>query len=85
MSAIIDSSALATRRPPGSAQRTRLVGLLGTLLAKALFEVEMRRALREIERFDDMMLRDIGLDRGGLEHPLRYGVADSAAPRTPPR
>jgi hypothetical protein len=52
------------------------VGALRWLVEKVLLEIEVRRALHEIRRFDDQMLRDIGLDRGGLEHPLRHGVIE---------
>jgi uncharacterized protein YjiS (DUF1127 family) len=52
-------------------------GLLRSLIEKIAFELEVRRSLREIQGFDDKMLRDIGLQRGGIEHALRHGVADS--------
>ena len=56
--------------------RTATTGLLGRLIEKICFELEVRRSLREIQTFDDKMLRDIGLQRGGIEHALRNGVAD---------
>lgn len=34
---------------------------------------EARRTLRELELLENFMLRDIGLDRGGLEHAARFG------------
>src|SRR5579872_6119029 len=56
--------------------RTTATGLLSRLIEKIRFELEVRRSLREIQTFDDKMLRDIGLQRGGIEHALRNGVAD---------
>lgn len=52
--------------------------LLRRLLEKIRFELEVRRSLREVQGFDDKMLRDIGLQRGGIEHALRFGVDDPA-------
>ena len=52
------------------------VGLLRWLFEKIAFELEVRRSLREVQGFDDKMLRDIGLQRGGIEHALRNGVTD---------
>jgi uncharacterized protein DUF1127 len=56
--------------------RTGATGLLRWLIEKIAFELEVWRSLREIQGFDDKMLRDIGLQRGGIEHALRHGVAD---------
>jgi len=56
--------------------RTTATGLLSRLIEKIRFELDVRRSLREIQTFDDKMLRDIGLQRGGIEHALRNGVAD---------
>jgi uncharacterized protein YjiS (DUF1127 family) len=53
--------------------------LLSWLIAKICFELEVRRAMREVQSFDDQMLRDIGLPRGGIEHALRHGVMDASA------
>jgi len=52
-------------------------GLIRRLIEKVRFELEVRRSLREVQGFDDMMLRDIGLQRGGIEHALRNGVVDA--------
>lgn len=64
--------ALAARsfRPPLA---KAAAGLVRHWLHKLVLEIEIRRALRQISTFDDVMLHDIGLDRGGLEHPLRHG------------
>jgi uncharacterized protein YjiS (DUF1127 family) len=51
-------------------------GLMRWLIEKIRFELEVRRSLREVQTFDDKMLRDIGLQRGGIEHALRNGIAD---------
>jgi uncharacterized protein YjiS (DUF1127 family) len=48
---------------------------LGKLVRKILIELEVRREMRRLSSFDDAMLRDIGLNRGGIEHPLRHGQA----------
>ena len=56
--------------------RGTTVGLLRWLFEKIAFELEVRRSLREVQGFDDKMLRDIGLQRGGIEHALRNGVID---------
>lgn len=68
-------TSLALSRP--RQQRTAATGLLGGLIEKIRFELEVRRSLREIQTFDDKMLRDIGLQRGGIEHALRNGVAET--------
>ena len=59
--------------------RAILRGLLRRLIEKIAFELEVRRSLRDLQSFDDKMLRDIGLQRGGIEHALRNGVADPVA------
>ncbi len=59
----------------GSRQRAVVSGLR-RLIEKIAFELEVRRSLREVQSFDDKMLQDIGLQRGGIEHALRNGVAD---------
>ena len=68
-------TSLALRRSLPS-HRSVASGLLLRLVEKVRFELEVRRSLREIQTFDDKMLRDIGLQRGGVEHALRNGVAD---------
>lgn len=52
-------------------------GLVRRLIEKVRFELEVRRSLREVQGFDDKMLRDIGLQRGGIEHALRNGTFDA--------
>jgi uncharacterized protein YjiS (DUF1127 family) len=53
-------------------------GLISRLIEKVRFEFEVRRSLREVQGFDDKMLRDIGLQRGGIEHALRNGISELA-------
>jgi uncharacterized protein YjiS (DUF1127 family) len=36
-------------------------------------EIRLRRDLRNLQRLDDAMLRDIGLGRGELEDVVRHG------------
>ena len=43
------------------------------LVRAVVREYEARRTLRELELLENYMLRDIGLDRGGLEHAARFG------------
>lgn len=50
------------------------VRLFARLIEKIRFEIELRRSLREVESLNDAMLRDIGLQRGGLEYALRHGT-----------
>ena len=38
-------------------------------------EYRIRRAEREMAALDEPTLRDLGLDRGGLEHAARFGRA----------
>ncbi len=59
----------------GSRKRAVASGMR-RLIEKIAFELEVRRSLREVQGFDDKMLQDIGLQRGGIEHALRNGVAD---------
>jgi len=76
MSTTADSYVSFAPRSLLAGMASTAVGALRWLVEKVLLELEVRRALREIGRFDDQMLRDIGLDRGGLEHPLRHGVTE---------
>jgi uncharacterized protein YjiS (DUF1127 family) len=39
----------------------------------AVAEYRARRAVRTLRSFDDLMLRDIGVDRCGIEHAVRTG------------
>ena len=68
----ISLSVSRSHQPP----RAILSGLLRRVIEKIAFELEVRRSLREIQTFDDKMLRDIGLQHGGIEYALRNGVAD---------
>ena len=45
---------------------------LGRLVAN---EYRVRRATREMRTLDDRALRDLGLDRGVVEHAARFGRA----------
>ena len=74
-SSLVNSYSSLTSSPARATAKAVHGGWLGKLVAKILTEIEVRRAMRQISAFDDAMLRDIGLDRGGLEHPLRHGAA----------
>ena len=76
MSSLAHSHASLTLSRSHPAHRGVVVGLLAWLFEKVRFELEVRRSLREVQGFDDKMLRDIGLQRGGIEHALRNGVDD---------
>src|SRR5207237_9441182 len=64
MSTTADSYVSLAPRSVLAALASTGAGALRWLLEKVLLELEVRRALREIERFDDNMLHDIGLARG---------------------
>ena len=76
MSSITHSQTSLSLNPAYGARR--VAGGLIRLIEKLRFELEVRRSLREVQGFDDSMLRDIGLQRGGIEHALRNGVSDLA-------
>jgi uncharacterized protein YjiS (DUF1127 family) len=77
MSSIAHSQTSLSLNPASSARRIA-GGLIRHLIDKVRFELEVRRSLREVQGFDDKMLRDIGLQRGGIEHALRSGVSEFA-------
>jgi len=76
MSSIAHSQTSFSLNRSQPSHRGVAVGLVGRLIEKIRFELEVRRSLREVQGFDDKMLRDIGLQRGGIEHALRNGIAD---------
>ncbi len=78
MSSIAHSQTSFSLNRSHESRRAVTGGLLRRLLEKIRFELEVRRSLREVQGFDDKMLRDIGLQRGGIEHALRHGVYDPA-------
>jgi uncharacterized protein YjiS (DUF1127 family) len=59
-------------RVPSAAAGSSLWARLGRLIAD---EYRIRRATREMRALDDRTLRDLGLDRGGVEHAVRFGRA----------
>jgi len=78
MSSLAHSQTSVALSRSHSAHRRVAVGLLAWVFEKVRFELEVRRSLREVRGFDDKMLRDIGLQRGGIEHAVRHGVDDPA-------
>lgn len=48
-------------------------GPLMRLWFKAVDAVARRRALEQVARLDDRMLRDIGVHRGSVEHAVIHG------------
>ena len=66
MSATITNLHEASRRHEGAS-------ILRELVAWALREIRLRRSMRELQSFDDAMLRDVGLDRSGVEDAVRHG------------
>jgi hypothetical protein len=72
---------LAGRSQVGAPRPQSLVGnLLAGLLAGARWlavglakELAARRAMRSLASLDDRMLRDIGLERGQIDHAVRQG------------
>ena len=77
MSSITQSQTSLSINPAYGAKRVA-GSLIRRLIEKVRFELEVRRSLREVQGFDDKMLRDIGLQRGGIEHALRNGVSEFA-------
>src|SRR5262245_65766293 len=57
------------------AQWLRVLALRGTRRARGLAaQHRLRRAVRELHRLDDHMLRDIGVTRGEIESAVRDGL-----------
>ena len=61
-----------------SAQETFAPRVVGpsrwTRLARAIVDAyRIRRAAAEMRSLDDRLLRDLGLDRGGVEYAVRFG------------
>jgi uncharacterized protein YjiS (DUF1127 family) len=64
----------------GTAALVRSHSLSGSLVAAARWlaarlakELAVRRAMRSLASLDDRMLRDIGLERGQIDHAVRMG------------
>jgi uncharacterized protein YjiS (DUF1127 family) len=70
-SLLIECSALETyalKATAGPSWRGRLMRLIAN-------EYRIRRGTREMRALDDRMLRDVGLDHGGIECAARFGRA----------
>jgi uncharacterized protein YjiS (DUF1127 family) len=56
---------------------------IGRLLARIAEEVRIHRSMRQLASLDEAMLRDIGLDRGGVEDAVRHGRPSSEGAALP--
>lgn len=63
-----------------SSRLRKLARRIVRTFALAMFEHRMRKAARELQRFDDRLLRDIGLNRGEIDHMVRYGRPGAPSP-----
>lgn len=73
MSTLAQSSVAFVRTPSG--RKAATPGIVTRLVEKVRFELRVRRDLHLLNGFDDAMLRDIGLQRSGIEYALRHGKA----------
>jgi len=56
-----------------SEQTASKTSRIWSLFASLWHEIEIRRALREVNSLDDAMLHDIGLTPGNIEDTIRCG------------
>jgi uncharacterized protein YjiS (DUF1127 family) len=71
-----------TRRSPGRTMWTLAGTAIRRFIAAGAAERHVRRAIRELETFDDHRLRDLGLTRVNFERLVRFGRdADTDVPR----
>ena len=79
-----DASAYgASRQAPGfsaSQNAQRFVQAAVRLFVRALAEYRSRKAARELQSFDDRLLRDIGISRDSIDWAVRHGREYDAAP-----
>jgi uncharacterized protein YjiS (DUF1127 family) len=61
------------RRAANAAYWTHLLAGMARIAGAVLAEYRVRRAARHLMRLDDLMLRDIGIGRGEIEHSVRVG------------
>ena len=52
---------------------TYLLAGMARIAGAVVAEYRVRRAARHLMRLDDLMLRDIGIGRGEIEHSVRVG------------
>jgi uncharacterized protein YjiS (DUF1127 family) len=60
-------------RAANTAYWTHLLAGIAHVTAAVVAEYRVRRAARHLMRLDDLMLRDIGIGRGEIEHSVRVG------------
>jgi uncharacterized protein YjiS (DUF1127 family) len=53
--------------------RLSIVSVFRTVLFWISFHSAIRKDIRKLQNLDDRMLRDIGIDRGEIEHSVRFG------------
>lgn len=70
---MLPSHTLDTCDSRGMPARSRHLGVLARVSAAIVKEVRFRRALRDLNGIDDVMLHDLGLGRGELEDAVRHG------------
>ena len=70
-SLLIEYSAQKVRAVEAAASTSWGVRLMRTMVDT----YRVHRAMTQMRALDDRMLRDLGLDRAGIEHAVRFGRA----------
>ena len=79
MKQTVDTIEAAGQRRPSPPWSGQLAGKAGTILSSWLVAAarwrRIRRAIQEVARHDDRMLKDIGIHRSEIERAVRCGRA----------